>query len=72
MMMDGECGTVCGMIGKGNRSTLREPVTLPLYPPRNPHDLTRARSRTAAVGSRRLTAWAVARQSLRFGLAAEM
>jgi hypothetical protein len=34
---------------------------VPLCPPQIPHDLTRARTRAAAVGSRRLTAWAMAR-----------
>jgi hypothetical protein len=31
------------------------------YPPQIPHDLTRARTRVAAVGSRRLTTWSMAR-----------
>jgi hypothetical protein len=51
---DGEFG---GMkIGKGNRSTRREPAPAPLYPPQIPLDRTRARTRAAAVGSQRLTA----------------
>jgi hypothetical protein len=33
----------------------------PLCPPQIPHDLTRARTRAAAVGSQGLTAWAMAR-----------
>jgi hypothetical protein len=46
---------------RGNRSTRRKPAPVPLCQPQIPHDLTRARTRTAVVGSRRLTAWAVAR-----------
>jgi hypothetical protein len=42
-------------IGRGNRSTLGKPAPAPLCPPQIPHDLTRARTRAAAVGSRRLT-----------------
>jgi hypothetical protein len=34
---------------------------VPLCPPQIPHDLTWDRTRAAAVGSQRLTAWAVAR-----------
>jgi hypothetical protein len=48
-------------IGRGNRSTRRKPAPGPLCPPQIPHHLTRARTRAAAVGSRRLTAWAMAR-----------
>jgi hypothetical protein len=43
------------MIGKGNRSTRRKPVPVPLCPPQNPH-AARTRTRAAAVGSQRLTA----------------
>jgi hypothetical protein len=51
---DGEIG---GMkIGRGNRSTRRKPVPVPICPPQIPHDQTRARTRAAAVGSQRLTA----------------
>jgi hypothetical protein len=61
-MIDDECGVVGGMrIRRGNRSARRNPTTVPLWPPQIPHDLTRARFRATAVGSRRLTAWAVAR-----------
>jgi hypothetical protein len=57
-----ERGAVGGMkIGRGNRSTRRKPATVPLCPPQIPHDLTWARTRAAAVGSRRLTASATAR-----------
>jgi hypothetical protein len=31
-------------IGRGNRSTWRNPATVPLYPPQILHDLTRART----------------------------
>jgi hypothetical protein len=52
-MVDGdECGAVGGMSGKGNESTWRKPVPLPLCPPQTPYDLTWDRSRAAAVGSR--------------------
>jgi hypothetical protein len=49
---DGEIG---GMIGRGNRSTRRKPAPVPLCPPQTPH-VARTRTRTAAVGSQRLTA----------------
>jgi hypothetical protein len=57
MMDDYDCGAI-GLIkiGKGNRSTRREPTPVPLCPPQIPHDLTRARNRAVAVVSRRLTA----------------
>jgi hypothetical protein len=54
---DGEIG---GMIGRGNRSTRRKLAPLPLCPPQTPH-AARTRTRTAVVGSQRLTAWATAR-----------
>jgi hypothetical protein len=54
---DDECGTVGRIrIDRGNRSTRRKPASVPLRSPQIPHDLTRARTRTAAMGSRRLTA----------------
>jgi hypothetical protein len=49
---DGEIG---GMIGRGNRSTLRKPAPVLLCPPQIPHG-ARTRNRAAAVGSQRLTA----------------
>jgi hypothetical protein len=62
MIDDDECGAVCGMIiGKGNRSTRRKPVPVPLCPPQIPHDLTWAGTRATAVWKRRLTDWAMAR-----------
>jgi hypothetical protein len=61
-MIDDECGTIGGMrIGRRNQSTRRKPEPEPLCPPQNPHDLNWARTRAAAVGSRRLTAWAMGR-----------
>jgi hypothetical protein len=63
-MDDGDCGEIGGMkIGRGNRSTRRNPAPAPLCPPQIPHDQTRARTRAAAVGSQRLTSWAMARPS---------
>jgi hypothetical protein len=54
---DDDCGVIGGIrIGRGNRSTLRKPVPAPLCPTKIPHDLSQA----AAMGSRRLTAWAMA------------
>jgi hypothetical protein len=51
---DGEFG---GMkVGRGNRSTGSKPAPGPLCPPQIALDETRARTRTAAVGSQRLTA----------------
>jgi hypothetical protein len=62
MIDGGDCGAIRGMkIGRGNRSTRSKPFPVPLRPPQIPHDLTRARTRAAAVGSQRLTAWAMAR-----------
>jgi hypothetical protein len=43
------------MIGRGNRSTRRKSVPVPLCPPQIPHS-ARTRTRTAAVGGQRLTA----------------
>jgi hypothetical protein len=64
-MMDGnECAAVGGMIGRENWSTRRKLSPVPLCPPQISHDLSRARTRAAAVGSRRLTAWTSARPIL--------
>jgi hypothetical protein len=53
---DDDYGAVGGIrIGRGNRSTRRKPVPVPLYPPQIPHDLTCDQTRAAAVGSQRLT-----------------
>jgi hypothetical protein len=57
-----ECGAVSGMrIGMGNPSTRRKPAQVLLRSPQLPHDLIWPRTRAAVVGSRRLTAWAIAR-----------
>jgi hypothetical protein len=49
MIDDDDYGGVGGMrIGRGNRSTRRKPVPVPLCPP---HDLTWDRTRAATVGS---------------------
>jgi hypothetical protein len=58
-----ECGAVSRMSGRGNRSTRRKPAPVPLCPPQI---LTWARSRAAVVGSRRLSAWAMARPPKEF------
>jgi hypothetical protein len=64
MVDDDECGTVGGILGNGNRSIRRKPAPVTLCPPQIAHDLTRARTRATAVGSRRLTARAMARPLL--------
>jgi hypothetical protein len=51
-------------IGRGNRSTRRRPAPLPLCPPQTLHYLIRDGTRTAAVGSQWLTAWAMARPTM--------
>jgi hypothetical protein len=48
-------------IGRGNLSTRRKPALAPLCPPQIPLDQTQARTRTAAMGSQRLTASAMVR-----------
>jgi hypothetical protein len=54
---EGDCGRIGGMkIGRGNRSTRRKPAPAPFCPPQIPLDQTRAQTRSAAVGSQRLTA----------------
>jgi hypothetical protein len=60
---DHESGAISGVTGRRNRSTRRKPAPMPLYPPQIPHDKTLARTRVAAVESRRLTAWAMSRQA---------
>jgi hypothetical protein len=57
---DYDDGDIGGMIGRGNRNTRRKPVPVPLRPPQTLH-AARTRTRAAAVGSQRLTAWATAR-----------
>jgi hypothetical protein len=59
-----ECGAVSAMrIGRGNLSTRRKPAPVLLCPPQIPHDLTRARTLTTAVRSRRLIVWDMTRHS---------
>jgi hypothetical protein len=61
----GDCGDgeVCGMndFGRGNWSTRRKLAPTPLCPPQITFDQTRAQNRAAALGSQRLTAWAMTR-----------
>jgi hypothetical protein len=64
-----DCGAIGGMkIGRGKRSTRRKPAPAPLCPPQIPLDHTQDRTRAAAVGSRRLTVWAMARPFSNFML----
>jgi hypothetical protein len=59
---DCEDGEFNGMkIGRGNRSTRRNPPPTPLCPPQIPLDQTRSRTRPTAVGTQRLTAWTMER-----------
>jgi hypothetical protein len=46
---------------RGKPSTRRKPAPVTLCPQQIPHDLTWVRTRVAAEGSRRLTAWAMVR-----------
>jgi hypothetical protein len=65
---DSEAEEFGGMkIGKRNRSIRRKPALVPIRPPQIPLDQTRTRTWATAVGSQRLTAWAMARpdQTLR-------
>jgi hypothetical protein len=54
-------GEICGMIGRGKRSTRRKPAPVQLCPPQTPHV-----ARAAAVESQRLKAWATARPTKNF------
>jgi hypothetical protein len=59
---DDACGAIGGMrIGRGNRSIQRKSAPVPLCPPEILHGQIRVRTRAAAVRSRRLTAWTMAR-----------
>jgi hypothetical protein len=51
--------------GQGNRSIRRNPVQVKFFPPQIPYDLNRARTRAAAVQSRRLIAWSKARPCIK-------
>jgi hypothetical protein len=62
---DCEVGEFGEMNGRGNRSTRRKSAPAPLCPLQIPLDQTRDWTRAAAVGSRRLTASAMARPMLR-------
>jgi hypothetical protein len=55
---DGEISRM--MISRRIRSIRRKPAPVPLCPPQTPH-AARMRTRAAAVGRQRLTAWATAR-----------
>jgi hypothetical protein len=67
MIDEDDCGEIGGMkIGRGNRSTGRKPAPASLCPPQISLDQTRTRTRAAAVGSQRLTAWAMARPIRRY------
>jgi hypothetical protein len=52
---DYDDGDIGGMIGRGNRSTLREPASVPLCPPQTPH-AAQTRSWATMVGSHQLSA----------------
>jgi hypothetical protein len=66
-MIDDECGAVGGMrTGRVGRSTRRKPAPVPFCPPQIPPD--QGSNRAAEVGSRRLTAWAMARLFWRYNL----
>jgi hypothetical protein len=61
-MIDDICEAVGGMrIGRGNRRTRKKTAPVLLRPPEILHVLNWARTRAAAVGCRRLTAWAMVR-----------
>jgi hypothetical protein len=52
---DDDCEAIGGMkIGRGNWNTRRKPTPVPFCTPQTPHDVTRAWTRAAAVGSRKL------------------
>jgi hypothetical protein len=55
-MDDDECGAIGGMLRRKNGSARIKLDPVSLCPPQIPHDMTQARTRAAAVGSRRLTA----------------
>jgi hypothetical protein len=61
MMDDDEFGAIGAMLDGRNRSTRSKSVSVPRLPPQIPHDLNRARTLAAAMGSRQLSDWATAR-----------
>jgi hypothetical protein len=57
MTDDGDCGAIGGVkIGRGNRTTGRKSAPVTLCPLEILHDQTQDGTRSAAVGSQRLTA----------------
>jgi hypothetical protein len=67
MIDDDECVALGGTrTRRGNRSTRRQTAPIPLRPSQIPHDLSRDRTRAAAMRSRRLTAWTMARSFIGF------
>jgi hypothetical protein len=53
---DGDCGAIGGMkIGRGNRNSWKNLTPEQFCPPQTPHDQTRAPTRAAALGTKRLT-----------------
>jgi hypothetical protein len=52
---DDERGTGGRMSGRGRQIIQRNPALVPHCPPQIPHELIRSRTRSAAVGSRRIT-----------------
>jgi hypothetical protein len=59
---DDDCGAIVAIkIGRGIQSTRRKLAPAPLCLPQIPHDLTRAWTPAAVMGSQQLTAWAIAR-----------
>jgi hypothetical protein len=56
------------MSGRGNQSTRKKPTPVSLYSLQIPDNLTWAQTRAAALESRRLTAWAMARASFHLSM----
>jgi hypothetical protein len=52
---DYDNGEIGGVIGRGNRNTLRKPAPMPRCPPQTLY-AARTRTRAAALGRQRLTA----------------
>jgi hypothetical protein len=66
---DHECGAIGGMFSRGTRSTLRKPVSLPLFFHYKSHmTWSWARTRASAVGSQRLTALAIALPKVQYSI----
>jgi hypothetical protein len=60
MMDDDDCAAIGAISGKEKSSTWEKPASVPLCPPKIPHDLIWARTRAAAEGNRRLSTLATA------------